>query len=152
MPDWRTRQYRSSPLRWTEPNWVDRGPVGKFAFVSGDAYNTLKEYWDLQSSGDYKRMLGLFAPDAVVVDPIHGNIVGLDAISELMTKVLREVKRIGASFTLEELSGDDEVAWAQWVATTDKGERRGVGVYKVRDGRITYYRDYMNAARFDGRR
>lgn len=120
--------------------------------MSGDAYNTLKEYWDLQSSGDYSQMLALFAHDAVVIDPIHGPVVGHEAISELMTKVVREVKRIGASFTLEELSGDDEVAWAQWTAITDKGERRGVGVYKVRDGLITYYRDYMNAARFDGRR
>lgn len=42
-------------------------------------------------------------------------------------------------------AGDYETAWAQWEATTDRGTRTGVGVYRVRNGRLTYYRDYMSA-------
>ena len=27
---------------------------------------------------------------------------------------------------------------------TNKGKREGVGIYKVADGKLTYYQDYMN--------
>jgi len=30
------------------------------------------------------------------------------------------------------------------VAVTPRGEIEGCGLYKVRDGKLTYYRDYMN--------
>ena len=39
-----------------------------------------------------------------------------------------------------------EVAWAQWVARTPEGNIDGCGLYRVRDGLLTYYKDYMNAA------
>ena len=49
-----------------------------------------------------------------------------------------------AVFRLVELAGDNETAWAQWEATTNKGTRQGVGVYRVRNGQLVYYKDYMN--------
>ena len=55
-----------------------------------------------------------------------------------------EMAKAGASFRLVELAGDDETAWAQWEATTNKGTRQGVGVYRVRNGQLVYYKDYMN--------
>ena len=55
-----------------------------------------------------------------------------------------EMAKAGASFRLVELAGDDTTAWAQWEATTNKGVRQGVGVYRVSNGRLTYYKDYMN--------
>ena len=50
----------------------------------------------------------------------------------------------GVSFRLVELAGDGGTGWAQWEADTPDGVRSGVGVYRVRDGKVTYYRDYMN--------
>ena len=35
-------------------------------------------------------------------------------------------------------------AWARWEATTNKGRREGVGIYRVQGGKLTYYQDYMN--------
>jgi ketosteroid isomerase-like protein len=112
--------------------------------VAGDAYDTIKRFWEIQDDGDYSKLSGLFADDAVLVDPIFGTFTGAEAIAAFMEKMNVEMKARGASFRLVELAGDDETAWAQWEATTSAGDRQGVGVYRVRDGKLTYYRDYMN--------
>ncbi len=112
--------------------------------MSGDAYDTLARFWELQNDGDYTKVVELFADDAVLVDPIFGTFTGREAIGEFMAKMNVEMKKAGASFRLEELAGDDHTVWAQWIATTNNGERTGVGVYRVANSKITYYRDYMN--------
>ena len=112
--------------------------------MPGAAYETLRRFWTIQDDGDYSRLAELFADDAELVDPVYGTFRGATAIAEFMGKMNTEMEKAGASFALVELAGDDETAWAQWRATTKRGDREGVGVYRVRDGRITYYRDYMN--------
>lgn len=113
--------------------------------MPGDAMNALQRFWSVQDDGDYAKLAALFAPDAVLVDPVFGTFTGGDAIAAFMHQMNVEMAKVGASFRLVELAGDDETAWAQWEATTNAGTRQGVGVYRVRDGLITYYRDYMNA-------
>jgi hypothetical protein len=61
-----------------------------------------------------------------------------------MQKMNVEMDKAGASFSLVELAGSGDTAWERWKAGTNKGERSGVRVYRTRDGKITYYRDYMN--------
>lgn len=112
--------------------------------MAGAAYDVLKQFWEIQDDGDYSKVSPLFSDDATLVDPIFGTFVGGDAIAAFMEKMNVEMRKRGASFRLVELAGDDETAWAQWEAVTNAGNRTGVGVYRVRDGRITYYRDYMN--------
>ena len=112
--------------------------------MAGDAYDTIKRFWEIQDEGDYSKLSALFADDAVLEDPIFGTYVGGEAIAGFMEKMNVEMRARGASFRLVELAGDDETAWAQWEATTSAGPRQGVGVYRVRDGKLTYYRDYMN--------
>ena len=113
--------------------------------MPGDAYDVLARFWEIQDGGDYAKLATLFADDAVLVDPVFGTFTGGDAIAGFMARMNDEMRKAGASFRLEELAGDDHTAWAQWTATTSRGPRTGVGVYRVRDGRITYYRDYMDA-------
>ncbi len=114
--------------------------------MAGDAYDTIKRFWEIQDDGDYAALSPLFADDAEVVDPIYGTFVGGEAIAGFFTMMNDEMGKIGATFRLIELSGDDETAWAQWeVTTNDKPPRQGVGVYRVRHGQLTYYKDYMNA-------
>ena len=108
------------------------------------AYDTLRQFWEIQDGGDYSLLSALFSDDAVLEDPIFGTFVGGEAIAGFMAKMNVEMVKAGASFRLVELAGGGETAWAQWEATTSKGDRTGVGVYRVRDGKITYYRDYMN--------
>lgn len=49
------------------------------------------------------------------------------------------------SFVVREIDGGGDVAWAQWTAKTPADEIDGCGLYRVRDGLMTYYKDYMNA-------
>jgi steroid Delta-isomerase len=112
--------------------------------MPGHAFETIKEFWRIQDNGDYSLLAGLFADDAVLVDPLYGTFTGGVAIAGFMTKMNEAMAKAGASFRLVELAGDHETAWAQWSATTNKGDRTGVGVYRVRNNKITYYRDYMN--------
>jgi steroid Delta-isomerase len=113
--------------------------------MAGQAYDVLRQFWEVQDAGDYGALAPLFADDAELVDPVYGTFVGGEAIAAFMAKMNVEMAKIGASFRLTELSGDDETVWAQWEAVTNRGARQGVGIYKVRNGKITYYRDYMNA-------
>ena len=112
--------------------------------MAGDAYDTIKRFWDIQDGGDYSQLSSLFADDAILEDPVYGHFEGGEAIAGFMTMMNAEMAKAGASFRLVELAGDDTTAWAQWEATTSKGPRTGVGVYRVRAGKLTYYRDYMN--------
>ena len=104
----------------------------------------LRHFWEIQDGGDYSKLSELFADDAVLVDPIFGTFTGGEAIAAFMAKMNTEMQKAGASFRLVELAGAGDVAWAQWSATTKQGDRNGVGCYRTRDGKITYYRDYMN--------
>jgi steroid Delta-isomerase len=119
--------------------------VTKGIDMAGHAYDVLKQFWQIQDNGDYAKLAPLFADTAELVDPVYGTFVGGEAIAAFMTKMNTEMAKIGASFRLVDLSGDNETVWAQWEAVTNNGARAGVGIYKVRDGKITYYRDYMNA-------
>ncbi len=116
---------------------------------SNDAYDTLKRFWTIQDGGDYSKLSELFSDDAELVDPVYGTFTGGAAIAGFMTKMNVEMAKAGASFRLAELSGATDAdgngtVWAQWTAATSKGDRTGVGVYRTRNGKITYYRDYMN--------
>ncbi len=116
-----------------------------FTAMAGDAHDTIKRFWEIQDGGDYSQLASLFADDAVLVDPVFGTFTGGEAIAGFMQRMNVEMAARGASFRLVELAGDDSTAWAQWEATTSAGPRTGVGVYRVRDGKLIYYRDYMNA-------
>jgi ketosteroid isomerase-like protein len=120
------------------------GAIAYRVSMAGDAYDTIKRFWEIQDEGDYAALVPLFADDAELVDPIYGTFVGGEAIAGFFQMMNTEMAKAGASFRLVELAGDDETAWAQWQATTNNGERQGVGVYRVRNGQLTYYKDYMN--------
>ena len=112
--------------------------------MAGDAYDTIKRFWEIQDHGDYAALSPLFADDARLVDPVYGTFVGGEAIAGFMQLMNSEMKKVGASFRLVELAGDDETAWARWEATTPAATREGDGVYRVSNGKLTYYQDYMN--------
>lgn len=110
----------------------------------GHAEKVIREFWRIQDEGDYAALSVLFADDAVLVDPIYGTYEGATAITEFMQLMNVQVKKRGAHFVADEICGDETTAWAQWRMIFPTGERTGVGVYKVADGKLTYYRDYMN--------
>ena len=111
----------------------------------GRAKEVIEQFWGIQDGGDYTKVVDLFSEDAVLVDPFFGTFEGKAAIAEFMKKMNEETAASGTSFVAREIAGDNEVAWAQWTARTPAGELEGCGLYRVRDGLLTYYKDYMNA-------
>ena len=102
-------------------------------------------FWKIQDEGDYTRVVKLFAEDAVLVDPFFGIFEGKEAIGKFMKKMNKEMTSRGTSFIVREIDGGGDVAWAQWTAKTPNGDLEGCGLYRVKNGLMTYYKDYMNA-------
>ena len=109
------------------------------------AKEIIETSWRIQDEGDYTKVVDLFAEDAVLVDPFFGTFEGKAAIGEFMKKMNAEMGARQTSFVVREIDGGGDVAWAQWTAKTPAGEIDGCGLYRVRDGLMTYYKDYMNA-------
>ncbi len=109
------------------------------------AKETIEAFWRIQDEGDYTRVVELFADDAVLVDPFFGTFEGKAAIGEFMAKMNEEMGSRETHFVVRDLDGGGEVAWAQWTAKTPDGDIEGCGLYRVKDGLMTYYKDYMNA-------
>mgnify|MGYP006207807685 FL=1 len=109
------------------------------------AKEIIETFWRIQDEGDYTKVVDLFAEDAVLVDPFFGTFEGKAAIGEFMKKMNAEMGDRQTSFVVREIDGGGDVAWAQWTAKTPAGEIDGCGQYRVRDGLMTYYKDYMNA-------
>lgn len=114
--------------------------------MPGDAQRTIEEFWRIQDSGEYTRLVDLFAEDALVEDPVWGNHRGREAIMGFMTTMVKEMGERKIRFTLDEVCGDDHACWTRWTMHSPAGSRGGCGIYKVSDGKLTYYRDYMDPA------
>ncbi|MEM7101315.1 MAG: nuclear transport factor 2 family protein [Pseudomonadota bacterium] len=108
------------------------------------ALETIEEFWQRQDSGDYTQVVSLFADNAVLEDPFFGRFEGREAIAEFMGKMVEVMGERKTHFTVKEIAGGGEVAWARWIAHTPRGDIEGCGLYRVVDGYMTYYCDYMN--------
>ena len=109
------------------------------------AKEIIETFWKIQDGGDYTKVVELFDEDAVLVDPFFGTFEGKKAIGEFMNKMNKEMTSRETSFIAKEIDGGGEVAWAQWTAKTPNGDVEGCGLYRVKNGMMTYYKDYMNA-------
>jgi steroid Delta-isomerase len=114
--------------------------------MAGEAQRVIEEFWRIQDEGDYTRLAPLFAEDALLEDPIWGRYEGRSAILGFMTKMVEEMGARKIRFTVDEICGDDHAVWARWTMHSPEGSRGGVGIYKVANGQLNYYRDYMDPA------
>lgn len=112
--------------------------------MPGEAQRVIEEFWRIQDSGDYTRLVDLFAEDALLEDPVYGTYRGKPAIHEFMGKMVSVMGERQIHFTIDEICGDDHAAWSRWTMHSPAGTRGGCGLYKVADGKLTYYRDYMD--------
>lgn len=112
--------------------------------MPGEAQRVIERFWAVQDSGDYTRLVDLFAEDAVIEDPVYGTYRGREEIRAFMTKMVEVMGEMKIHFTLDEVCGDDHAVWSRWTMHSPAGSRGGCGIYKVRDGHLTYYRDYMD--------
>jgi len=109
------------------------------------AREVIGKFWDIQNDGDYGALLPLFAEDAVFEDPIIGRVEGKKAIGELLNRLTKELADVGHFFEVLEIAGDEEVAWARWIWKRDEGDLEGVGLYRVKNGKLVSYRDFFDA-------
>lgn len=112
--------------------------------MPGEAQRVIEEFWRIQDEGDYTKLAPLFAEDALLEDPVWGTHKGRDAILGFMTTMVKEMGERQINFTVDEICGDDHAVWARWTMYSPEGSRGGVGIYKVANGQLTYYRDYMD--------
>ena len=110
-----------------------------------DAKAVVETFWRIQDEGDYTALVDLFAEDALLEDPVYGNFEGREAIRGFMEKMNVEMKDRDIDFVANEIAGEGSVAWCQWTARTPTGNIEGCGLYRTREGQLTYYKDYMNA-------
>lgn len=112
--------------------------------MAGQAQATIERFWQVQDSGDYTQLVELFAEDALLEDPIWGSYRGREAIMGFMTTMVKEMGERKIHFTVDEICGDDSAVWARWTMHSPAGARSGVGIYKVANNQLTYYRDYLD--------
>ena len=120
--------------------------------MTRSAKETIELFWKIQDEGDYTAVVDLFAEDATLVDPFFGTFDGKPAIAGFMARMNEEMGDRETDFIVREIDGGGDVAWAQWTARTPAGNIEGCGLYRVRDGLMTYYKDYMNAPAEEGDR
>ena len=108
------------------------------------AQETIELFWQIQNDGDYTQVVKLFAETAGLVDPVFGVFEGRAAIAEFMAKMNIEMQSRQTTFKAIEIAGGGDTAWAQWLAETPTGTIEGCGLYRVEEGLLTYYKDYMN--------
>lgn len=113
--------------------------------MTRDAKAVIQDFWDIQDDGgDYTRLVELYADDAVLVDPFFGTINGKQAIGEYMQKMVELAGQSGGRFERQDICADGEAAWVRWDWIMPERTTDGVTIYKVRDGKIVYYRDYVS--------
>ncbi|WP_448581377.1 nuclear transport factor 2 family protein [Thermaurantiacus sp.] len=112
--------------------------------MAGAAQDVIETFWRIQDGGDYRQLVPLFAEDARLEDPIWGVFEGREAIAGFMAKMVEEMGGRQIRFTADEICGDEEVAWARWTMHAPEGTRTGVGIYRVKGGKLVFYRDYLD--------
>lgn len=107
----------------------------------GEAKALAEKFWDIQINGSHAELLPLFADDAVFEDPAIGRIEGKLAIEKLLHHLDKIFGDNPPQFEVLEIAGDESVAWSRWVWKRPQGDVEGVGLYKVKEGKFTSYRD-----------
>ncbi|GAB5488994.1 MAG: hypothetical protein Pars2KO_25640 [Parasphingorhabdus sp.] len=106
------------------------------------AKDVIEKFWDIQDGHDYTKLIPLFADDATFDDPAIGRIEGKENIAALFAELTKELAEKKMHFEVLEIAGDESVAWARWLWKRPDGDLEGVGLYKVKDGKLISYRDF----------
>lgn len=113
--------------------------------MANDAKAVITRFWDIQDDGgDYTRLIELYADDAVLVDPFFGTINGKAAIGEYMQKMVELAGESGGRFERIDLCAEGEAAWVKWNWIMPDRTSDGVTIYRVQNGKIVYYQDFVS--------
>ncbi|MCX2982010.1 nuclear transport factor 2 family protein [Halieaceae bacterium IMCC14734] len=112
------------------------------------ARELIEQFWEIQNAGDYTRLIELFSDDAVLEDPLYGTVVGKKNIAVFMQTMNEATAEQQVHFEAREICGGTDAAWCKWEAMMPDRSVEGCGIYKVADGKLTYYRDYYDTSAF----
>lgn len=107
----------------------------------GAAKALAETFWDIQMNGSHAELLPLFAEDAVFEDPAIGRVEGKPAIAKLLAHLDKLFADSPPQFEVREIAGGETVAWSRWVWKRPQNDVEGVGLYEVKHGLFTSYRD-----------
>ena len=107
-----------------------------------NAKQAIEKFWSIQNDHDYTKLIPLFADDATFDDPAIGRVEGKENIAALFAQLTEELADKKMHFEVLEIAGGETIAWARWLWKRPDGDIEGVGLYKVRDGKLASYRDF----------
>lgn len=116
------------------------------------AQEIIQRFGSVESDQRYGRLIEVFTDDAVYCDPIMGVQSGRPAIAEFMAEMEKVVPKMGVVFEDWVTVADTTVGWATWnmVVPTESGRVAvpGQSLYRLRDGKVCYAADYLDAKVF----
>ena len=120
-----------------------------------EAKAVLRRYLDALTAGDLAAIAGSFAEDATWsihgTMPLSGTKQGRDAIMEFLTSAGSLYQPGTQSFTFGEITAEADRAVLEWrvrgvaAATGRNYDNAYCGVFRVRGGRITEVREYLDS-------
>jgi len=102
----------------------------------GSTKDVLENHLKCFGEGDLNGILSDYAPGAVFFTP-DGPLKGADAIKPLFQAMIAEFGKPGATFSMKQLSIEDDFAYILWTAeTADNVYEIATDTFVVRDGKI----------------
>ncbi len=101
---------------------------------------------------DVDAYLACWAPDMVFSSPVHTELRGRDAYAELIRRSAAATRPL--RFEIRHLAANGDVVLAEWTMAIERradGKQLtwdGASACEIRDGAITWWREYWNPAAF----
>jgi steroid Delta-isomerase len=118
--------------------------------MPGSAVEIINRFGAVEDDQRYTRLVELFTDDATYYDPFFGPQVGKDAITGFMQHMEHVVPASGARFESWETEADEVCGWSRWTMVTRNAEGGespipGQSLYRLRDGKVCFAADYVDA-------
>jgi steroid delta-isomerase len=119
--------------------------------MPGPAFDVIDRFGAVEDDQRYTRLVELFTDDAVYYDPFMGAQVGKPAIERFMAHMEELVPASGARFDQWSTEADTVCGWATWTmvvrgADGDEHPIPGQSIYRLRDGKVCFVADHVDAA------
>lgn len=115
--------------------------------------DVIRQFGAVEDDQRYGRLVELFTDDAIYYDPFFGPQRGKDQIGVFMRHMEQVVPASGARFDEWIVQADETCGWAQWtmISRGPDGSEMGVpgqSIYRLRDGKVCFVADYLDAAAY----
>jgi len=116
-----------------------------------DTAEVIDRYYGALNDADWDAWLGFFADDVVVDSQLDGHAEGIQSLRDAVGTIGRRYTRFSMEPEHVLVHGDEAAVFWQFEATTTAGDPidvRGANYFRVRDGKIVYFRNVHDPAPF----